>query len=53
MKVVCQLDMKNKKKIGDRGVTLSITQETIKNLSKTSIPPPTKLLCLPLNQNDF
>ena len=53
MIVVRQLNLKKKERIGDRGVTLSISQETIKNLLKTSIPPPTKLLCLLLNQNDF
>ena len=49
-KVVCQLNIK---KIGDYGMTLSISQETIKNLPKASIPPPTKPLCLPLNQMIF
>ena len=42
-----------KGKIGDRGVTLSIRQETIKNLPKAPIPPSNNLLCLRPNQNDF
>ena len=53
MKLVRQLNLKKKKKIDDPEVTLSINQETIKNLPKTSILPSTKLLCLPPNQNYF
>ena len=51
MKVVRQLNLEKKEKIGDRGVTLLNSQATIKNLPKTSIP--TELLCLPPNQNLF
>ena len=53
VKVVRQLNLKKKEKIGDRGVTLSVSHKTIKNMSKTSIPPPTKLFYLPPNQNYF
>lgn len=53
MKVVDQLNLKKKEKIGYRGVSLSISQETVKNLPKTSIPPSIKLLCLPPRQNVF
>ena len=53
MKVVRQLNLEKKEKIGDRGVTLFNSQETIKSLPKTSIPPPTELLCLTLNQKIF
>ena len=53
MKVVRQLNLEKKEKIGNRGVTLSNSQEIIKNLPKTSIPPPTELLSLPTNQTIF
>ena len=39
--------MKKKEKIGDSGVTLLNSQATIKNLRKTTIPPPAELFCLP------
>ena len=48
MKVVRQLNLEKKEKNGDREVTLTNSQETIKKLPKTSIPPPTEVLCLPL-----
>ena len=51
--LVRQLNLEKKEKIGDHGVTLLNSQATIKNLPKTSIPPPTELLCLPPNQNLF
>ena len=50
-KVVRPLNLEKKEKIGDRGVTLLNSQATIKNLPKTSIPPPTELVSLPPNQN--
>ena len=50
MKEDRQLNLKKKEKIGERGVTSSNSQETIKNLLKISRPPPTELLCLPPNQ---
>ena len=53
MEVVRQLNLEKKEKIGDRGVTLFNSQETIKSLPKTSIPPPTEPLCLTLNQKIF
>ena len=53
MKVVRNLNLGNKEKIDDRGVTLLNIQTTRKNLPKTSISPPTELLCLPYNQNIF
>ena len=43
MKVVRQLNWEKKEKIGDRGVTLSNSQETIKNFPKTFIPTPALL----------
>ena len=52
-KVVRQLNLEKKEKTGNRGVTLLNSQATIINLPKTSIPPPTELLCLPPNQNIF
>ena len=52
-KVIRQLNLEKKEKIGDRGVTLLNSQSTIKNLPKTSTPSPTELLCLPPNQNLF
>ena len=53
MKVVRQLNLEKKEKIGDRGVTLLNSQVTVKNLPKTSIPPPIELLCLHPSQNLF
>ena len=53
MKLVRQLNLKEKEKIGDRGLTLSVSQESIKNVTKTSIPSPTELLCLSPDQNDY
>ena len=53
MKVTRRLNLKKKEKNGDRGVTLSTSQETIKKFPETSIPPSTKQLCLHPNQNDF
>ena len=53
MKEDRQLNLKKKEKIGERGVTSSNSQQTIKNLPKISIPPPTELLCLPPNQKIF
>ena len=53
MKVVRQLNFEKKEKIVDRGVTLSNSQMTIKNLLKTSIRPPTELICLLPNQKIF
>ena len=53
MKVVRKLNLEKKEKIGDRGVTLLNSQATIQNLPKTSIPPPSELLCLTPNKNIF
>ena len=53
MKVVRNLNLGNKEKIDDRGVTLLNIQTTIKNLPKTSISPRTELLCLPYSRNIF
>ena len=53
MKVIRQLNLEKKEKIGDRGVTLLNSQVTVKNLPKTPIPPPIELLCLAPSQNLF